>query len=263
MSGVENQREQVLPSSGDLRTTRMPELLWRLHRARVTGRLTVTREGVTKSVWLAYGQPVFARSTDSDDRLTERLRQRGLLTRDEFETAQVAIEAEQGARRIGEILLDTRLIRKQVLDESLHEQLVWILDSMFHWDAGAWTFHDDETSDEPVTLNLPMAAIIMEGARNRLPLPWMWETIGGAMRHPRLKMRGDRPRVLEILVHELRLVPSEQAWLGRMEGAESIASMLDDFEADERELVALLYTLALTERIELLEAGPTPSVSIS
>ena len=244
---------ESVPQAGDLRTRTVPELLWSFHKARATGLFRVRSSEVEKSLWMTYGQPVFARSNLPGDRLTERLRQRGLLTREEFEAAQVAIEQSGGAQRIGQVLLEARLIPKRVLDESLHEQLLWILDSMFTWRDGQWTFESGVNCDESVTLNMPMAAIIMEGARNRLPLEWLWRAVDGPDSAPRIAVRGDRERALAVLADKLRLYPTERICLQRLDGGQSLRALLDDFDTDERELMSLVYTMGLIGKLELVE----------
>ncbi len=242
-----------VPTRGELRGTSVPGLLWRLHVARASGRLSLRNGELSKSMWMTYGQPVFARSNLPNDRLTERLRQRGLLTREEFEAAQVAIEENRGRRRIGQILLAARLIPKRVLDESLHEQLLWILDSMLTWREGSWEFDEDSSCDESVTLNVPMSAILMEGARNRLPIEQQWATIGLPDAVPQLVLRGDHARALMSLEDDLRLYPSERLCLRRLTEGKSLRALLEDFDTDERELISLVYTLRLIGKLQLVE----------
>ncbi|MCB9756060.1 MAG: DUF4388 domain-containing protein [Myxococcales bacterium] len=253
------QADGAAAMSGALRDASVPELLWRLHSARATGVLELRDGDAVKSLWMTYGQPVFARSSLPGDRLTERLRLRGLLSPEEFAAVQVAIEGDRGERRIGQLLLEARLIPKRVLDESLHEQLLWILDSMLLWSHGQWAFFADVSCDEPVTLNVTMPAILMKGARDRLPLSWLRRARGREGVTPRLLLRGETERELVDLGEALRLDPSERLCLRRLDGSQSLRAMLNDFETDERELLSLVYTLQLIGKLQLedtLEDAP-------
>ena len=93
----------LIGQTGELRDVQVPELLWRLHEGRRTGCLRVQRGDVVKQLWLMQGQPVFARSNQSSDRLTDRLLARGLLSRAQYDAAQHLIAAKDG-KRIGELL---------------------------------------------------------------------------------------------------------------------------------------------------------------
>ncbi len=240
--------------TGRLSDVQVPELLWQLHEARRTGCLRVESGEVTKQLWLNAGQPVFARSNQHADRLTDRLLARGLLSRAQYDAAQALIAGKTG-KRIGELMIDAGLIEPRELDEALCEHLLRMLDSMFLWQEGRWQFDPDVVCAEPVTLSVPTAAIIMGGARHRIPLRRLWESLTSDLR-PRLHDGG--PEARAALVNELQLEPSEAAWLVQFDGTRDLAAMLDDFDADEHELLSLVYTLRMIRRIDLVVPEPRP-----
>ena len=242
--------------AGRLSDVQIPELLWRLHEARRTGCLKVQSGDVTKQLWLTAGQPVFARSNQSTDRLTDRLLARGLLSRAQYDAAQTLIAVKAG-KRIGEILIEAGLIRPQDLDEALCEHLLRMLDSMFLWQDGRWQFDPEAICAEPVTLNTPTAAIIMGGARHRIPQKRLWESVGARDQRPLLREASD-PAARDALAAELQLEPSEAMWLSQLDGTRDLAGMLNDFDADEHELLSLIYTLKMIRRLELISPEPRP-----
>lgn len=243
--------------SGRLRDLPMPELLWQLHMGRRTGCLHVRKGTIEKRLWLLEGRPVFARSNEAGDRLTDRLLARGLLSRAQYDQAQDLIAAGSG-KRIGQVLLAAGLIREPELHEALSEQLLRMLESMFLWSDARWTFEADVVTAEPVTLDLPTAAIVMGGARHRIPLKRLWAAVGGPELCPRLPLEDRAAEAREALAQALRLVPSEAAWLAALDGTRPLRELLADFSADEHELLALLYTLKLIGRLELVPAAPQP-----
>ena len=243
--------------AGRLRDIQIPELLWQLHEGRRTGCLRVEHGDVVKQLWLIAGQLVFARSNQTSDRLTDRLLARGLLSRGQYDAAQALI-AGRGGKRIGELLIEAGLIAQRELHESLSEHLLRMLDSMFLWDDGAWQFEPDVACAEPITLHVPTAAIIMGGARHRIALRRLWEAVGDRQQRPRLA-DGERDEAgRAALVADLQLEPSEAAWLVQLDGTRSLAVMLDDFDADEHELLSLIYTLRMIRRLELVAPDPLP-----
>jgi hypothetical protein len=245
--------------AGDLADVQVPELLWQLHEAGRTGCLRVQRGDVVKQLWMTQGQPVFARSNQSSDRLTDRLLARGLLSRAQYDAAQQLIATKVG-KRIGELLLEAGLIRQRELDESLGEHLLRMLDAMFLWIDGSWQFEADAVCTEPVTLDKPTAAIIMGGARHRISLKRLYEAVGPRDQRPKLDDadRSDSGRAA--LVAELQLVPSEANWLPQLDGSRTLTVMLRDFDADEHELLSLVYTLKLMRRLELITRPHLPFI---
>lgn len=243
--------------AGDLRDVQLPELLWRLHESGRSGCLEVRRDGAVKQLWLTQGKPVFARSNQRADRLTDRLLARGLLSRAQYDAAQALI-AGRGGKRIGEVLVDAGLISARELHEALAEHLLRMLDSMFLWTDGEWRFEDGATCSEPVVLDVPTAAILMAGARHRIPLRRLWEVVGDSLQRPRLRPGDLDEPGRAALALELRLEPSEAAWLAELRGARSLAAMLEDFDADEHELLSLIYTLKMIRRLEP-DAGRRPA----
>ncbi len=229
-------------TSGQLRDTRLPELLWALTTVNANGCLKVQNGDTEKCVWFTEGQPVFARSNLSDDRLTDRLLGRGLLSRAQFEAAQELI-ANKGSRRSGEVLVEAKLISQSALDEALQEHLLHMFDSMFLWADGQWSFDTEDLCDEAVTLGSPTAVIIMSAARHRIALAELWTAVGERSRRPKLR----DPKSAESLIDGLGLLPTEGMWLRRFDGSQSLEQMLGEWDTDERELLSVVFTLGLID----------------
>ena len=240
-----SQIEGMPGTSGRLCDTRMPALLWALTAANASGCLKVRNEGVEKWVWFTHGQPVFARSNLSDDRLTDRLLERGLLSRAQYESAQELI-ANKGSRRSGEVLVEAKLIPQSALDEALQEHLLHMFDTMFLWQDGEWLFDTGDLCDEVVTLGSPTAVIIMGAARHRIHLDELWSAVGDRSRRPRLRS----PESAESLIDGLGLLPTEGLWLRRFDGTQSLEQMLSEWDTDERELVSVLFILGLIDALD-------------
>lgn len=243
--------------AGELRDVQVPELLWQLHRNGRTGCLRVQRGDVVKQLWLTQGQPVFARSNQSSDRLTDRLLTRGLLSRAQYDAAQNLIATRDG-KRIGELLIEAGLIRQRDLNESLCEHLLRMLDSMFLWVDGSYQFEADVVCAEPLTLTTPTAAIIMGGARHRIPLKRLWESLGDRDQRPQLSDADRSEAGRAALTAELQLEPSEANWLAQLDASRTLGAMLNDWDADEHELVSLIYTLKMMGRLELVTREHLP-----
>lgn len=244
--------------SGRLRDFPVPELLWQLHRDGRSGCLRLRKGALEKCLWLVDGIPVFARSNEAGDRLTDRLLARGLLSRAQYDQAQDLLARTTG-KRIGEVLLENGLIRERELNEALSEQILRMVESMFSWSDGSWTFEPGPSTDR-ITLDRTTAAIVMNAARHRIPLRRLWDAIGDQHQLPLLDAELRAPDGRAELTATLMLEPSETAWLARLDGERSLADLLDDFDVDEHELLALLYTLKLLGHLQL-ELGGVPALA--
>ncbi len=243
--------------SGRLRDLRVPELLWRLHTAGRTGCLRLQRGAIEKCLWLVDGRPVFARSNEAGDRLMDRLLARGVLSRAQYDQAQDLLASSTG-KRIGQVLLDNGLIRENELNQALNEQIQRMIESMFSWTEGAWSFTPDAGSNEPLVLDRSTEALIMAAARHRIPPRRLWDALGDRDQIPRLSPEDRSSAGRAALTELLRLEPSEALSLERLDGARSLAELADGFDVDEHELLALIYTLRLIGRLEL-DAGEAPA----
>jgi hypothetical protein len=241
--------------SGRLRELPVPELLWRLHTAGRTGCLRLHKGAIEKCLWLTDGRPVFARSNEAGDRLTDRLLARGLLSRAQYDQAQELLMKQTG-KRVGQLLLEAGLIRERELHEALSEQILRMVESMVSWTDGSWTFEAEAGSVEPVKLDRPAEAIIMGAARDRIPPRRLWEAIGDRDLCPTLDPDDRTPDGRDRLAELLCLDPSEAGWLARLDGSRTLGELLDGFDVDEHELLALVYTLRLIGRLQMERSEP-------
>ncbi|HVI01864.1 MAG TPA: DUF4388 domain-containing protein, partial [Enhygromyxa sp.] len=248
----------------------VPALLWALHEQRFTGKLRLTRQRIEKQIWLHDGEAVFARSTATSDRLVDGLLRRGVLTRPQYETARRLAAKEP--RRAGELLVDAGFLKARELDVLLRDHLARVIDSTFEWSDGAWSTEPGDRTDEPIQLEVPMAALLLDGVRYRCDASELEDRLtrragGRGPLVPRLRtgaqLGDDASAALEKTLEELgedyRLLPEEESWLRRFDGRHGVAALLAD-GADEQALFALLFTLELAGHVDLRER-PEPLVA--
>jgi hypothetical protein len=248
----------------------VPALLWALHDQRFTGKLRLTRQRIEKQIWLRDGEAVFARSTATSDRLVDGLLRRGVLTRPQYETARRLAAKEP--RRAGELLVDAGFLKARELDVLLRDHLARVIDSAFEWTDGAWSTEPGERTDEPIQLEVPMAAMILDGVRYRCDASELEDRLTRRTGSrgplvPRLRTGaelGEDPTsaisaTIEELREDFRLLPEEESWLRRFDGRHGVAALLAD-GADEQALFALLFTLDLAGHVDLREQ-PEPLVA--
>ncbi len=228
---------------GSLSVLSLPRLLFKLHRARFGGKVSLARGRVRKQIWMADGAVLFARSNLSQDRLVDGLLRRGRLTRSQYEAARRLAAKEP--RRAGQILVEAGFIKSSELHGVLREHLASVVDSAFEWPEGDWRVTPDETCDEPVVLDVPTPRLIVQGIRRRLE---PGDILGDREVYPRLSGRvGAMPGGLAALADELDLGPDDVRILERLDGSAS----LGDLAALDPDVPTLIDALDVLELVDL------------
>jgi len=237
-----------IPRSGSLSERDVPSLLWELHHERATGRLRLARGRVEKQVWLVRGELRFARSGSSADRFVDDLLRRGVLTRAQYETARRLAAREP--RRAGELLIEAGLIKSDELHLLLGDHLSHMVQSTFAWAEGTWSFEPGATVEEPITLDVNVERLLLDGVRHRVETSRLSAAIGSDLAAPRL-IGGQGSDDIERWVTRLDLLDRERTWLERFDGEHPLRVFLDEPDVDEHGLLALVRALQVIGAIEL------------
>jgi hypothetical protein len=148
---------------GSLEDSSLPEILRPIVRAKKTGVARFTRGKVVKTVYVSEGRLIFATSTDSDDRLGERLLRKGLIS---YRALEESILGIQVGKRQGTLLVERGAIKSRDLIEGVTDQVQEIIYSLFRWREGEYEFVEgDLPSREVIVLRMSTADLIMEGVR--------------------------------------------------------------------------------------------------
>lgn len=139
----------------------LPAVLLDLHEDLVTGRLTLRRGKVSKSVDLVNGNPVSTASTPRDETLGHFLTSSGVITEDQHREA-VQRAANQG-NKLGEALVAMQLLTVEQLIEQLGKQARHKLVQALRWPQGAWRFEWGKSAAEGMQLR--MIDVVLGGLR--------------------------------------------------------------------------------------------------
>ena len=149
---------------GDLAVTPLAEILATIHRYRVPGVVTASREGRVRRIFLDDGLVVFAASNELEMSLTAYLVRCGWLK------PEAAIEAEARRSRdglkLGQVLLQLGFVTPERLNQGVGGQIREILWGAFDWDAGDVLFEiGGRRGGELVRIDVPIPEVILEGVR--------------------------------------------------------------------------------------------------
>ena len=150
---------------GDLESDSLPEILATIHSHAVPGVLECTREDVSKCVYFATGDIIFATSTDREESLGESLLRDGLITDDQLRLSSDELRRAPG-RRHGTVLVQMGFLEPHELGSAVRKQVQAIVWSLFAWDSGSVTFRVGNFRDDEVyKIKIPTAKAILDGCR--------------------------------------------------------------------------------------------------
>jgi len=204
----------MLPSpqvrEGVLASATFPTLIYSILSRDETGVVTLAGQDVEKSIYIQDGRPIFATSTDREDRLGEVLFRSGKVSLEGLtESVEIALKS---AKRLGAVLVEKRLITPHDLVEGVRYQVRNIITSLFEWTRGRYRYAPGPLpTEEVITLKLSAGDLILEGIRRVESMSRIWEALGG------LDVRYRATGRVEKLSSDLNLSLEEWTLLSRCE----------------------------------------------
>lgn len=241
--------EKIL--EGNLACFEVPDLLTFLNLGRRTGALVMERADYETKLYLREGRPVFASSTAEQLRFGTMLVKMGKLS----ETDMEKLASRQRGARIGQILLQEKLLTEDELAVLLKVQVSEVIFDTFLWHDGEFTFYDRVPAPATaVTLEMDVQNLIVEGVR-RLDDP---ARAASAFK--------DRNRVVESVANPQRvrqsvtLLPEEWQVFFLVDGRRTIDEIVHLVGSDEAQTLQILHRLA-SAKIVGFAAAVLPDVS--
>lgn len=178
-----------LPRKDELSKYPLARLLFELYIATFTGTLKLTRQGLTRIIYIDGGLPVHVESEQVTETIGRLLLEHGRITQAQYDQAQAIFEQEQ--LRFGEALVKIGAMGQGDLLDAMLEQTELKLSNSFAWRDGSFRLRGLATLPDNIV-------------RSEVhPLKAIW--------------RG---------VHENYDLPSLQAYLGRMRDRFAVATEL-------------------------------------
>lgn len=235
---------------GDLESDSLPEILATIHRHGVPGVLDCTREDVSKCVYFATGDIIFATSTDREESLGESLLRDGLITEDQLRLSSDELRRTPG-RRHGTVLVQMGFLEPHELGAAVRKQVQAIVWSLFAWSSGSVVFRVGTFRDDEVyKIKVPTAKAILEGCRF-LPDPKdVTARLGG-------RMGILQPTKRPVYLRGLELDDDEKALLGLVDGRRTLYQLCEAGPLNPGINARILYAL-LTLRL----VGPDRSSGV-
>jgi hypothetical protein len=235
------------PTTWPLRPGAILELVRGFLEDRATGRLVLRGEGGRLELRFVNGEIVSA-SPGSPERLGEILRRCGLIGQSDL--ARAVAEAERQGRRLGPVLCEMGLVRRDRVEDALRLQIRDVLFAVLFWGEGSWSFVVDDAPTpmtEDVTLRASTGQMLLEAAHHVDAPEAVREALGdldapvGAVARPAVRLEG------------VTLGPADGYVLSRSDGSRSIRQILEASPLPVRDVERSLYALFVAGVIRRLE----------
>jgi tetratricopeptide (TPR) repeat protein len=236
----------------DLGQVLVGEELRQIRRERWSGVLALAQGEVAKGLYLIDGEVVFATSTVEEDRLGANLFRHGLITEAQFRTAMTA--AQTPGRRLGQALIEARVLSAADLEAAVRAQVERIILSVFRWSSGRL---QRRTMDRPLPADLVLSLctprLLLLGAREVLSAARLEQVLGSEERRLR--------RLTEVAFDydQLRNSAAERAVLAVASRETTLGRALS-LPHPRAQLVRAVYALMAGGLLEVLEAAPASRV---
>jgi hypothetical protein len=178
MSQTVTQKSMEL--EGNLSAFQLPDLLRFLAMGRMTGVLSLTDGRRTIELTIHEGKVVGTATPERFLKLGELLVYNGYLNRRDLEEVLQSQKESHSGRRIGEMLIERRLVTSEQVGEQLLLQVKEEIFELFGWRDGGFKFeHGPAPSGDRALLTLEIEPLIEEG-RQRLS---QWQTLERSFRN--------------------------------------------------------------------------------
>jgi hypothetical protein len=150
---------------GEIEETPLASMLATVHRYGVPGAMELTHGGVTKRIFFAGGDVIFASSSDRSESLGDHLLRTGVISETQYRVSSEGLASSTGVRH-GEILVQMGFLDPGQLGGAVREQVQAILWSLFNWEEGRVTFRVGTFRDDEVyKIKISTPRAILTGCR--------------------------------------------------------------------------------------------------
>jgi len=153
---------------GALRAFTLPDILQFLSMQKLTGILSIWREGYSIDLTIKDGKVVNSSTLDRARKLGEMLVYRGFMKRVDLLDVLNAQKGLDRGKLLGQILIERELISNNTLKEVLKLQLEEEIWELFSWKDGEFKFeHRKDIDTSNILVEIDIEPLLIEGSRRQ------------------------------------------------------------------------------------------------
>lgn len=144
-----------------------PSIVFQIfNMSRLTGELKFITHDNSASFYFKEGELIYATIDTRRKRLGEFLVETGRLKKEQLDEALHEYLASDSRERIGQILINKGYITYDTLVEAIQEQMKEVVYDVLSWSNGHFVFFNGiEPSDDEVLLDIKLDHLILEGLK--------------------------------------------------------------------------------------------------
>ncbi len=222
---------------GDLSDAGLETLFGELSKADATGALHLEGHTGPAKVFFRDGDVYYASSPTPRAQLGARLVGAGFIDDDELDRALAAQESGPSRTKLGAILVEQGMVRRDVIRVFVQEQILDAVFDLARWDRGTFEFFKGDAVTEDLPVQIPVGPLLMEVERRLSE----WADIGAVI--PSLDAVPDF--VPSGSTTQAALEPDEFTLLTSVDGRRSIRELAHDLGYSQFDAARLIYGLSL------------------
>jgi hypothetical protein len=129
-----------MPLSGNFKTFNLNSIFQLLSDDQKTGVLTVKNEDKEIRIYIKDGDIIYATGSQKRHRLGQFLKNNDFVSHEQLQAALKKAKSEKKA--LGTVLIEQNLISAEKLQEIIHQQIEFMIFSLFLWDRGEFEYKD-------------------------------------------------------------------------------------------------------------------------
>jgi hypothetical protein len=234
---------------GDLSKIQLPDILSFLAMIRESGKLTVTRDELERTILWSEGEIVFASSNSPEHSLGQFLLRNGKITQAQYEESRKRVTPQL---RHGKLLVQMGALSPKDLWWGVENQVLEIMYSLFSWKEGTFAFYGSATEElahERIVLHINTSSVIMEGIRRLDESARIKEKI------PDLDVVFATVPGLVPDFQALDMSDDEVALYNDLDGRLNVRELTGRSELTEFEVTRILFQLLSARLIEIVSEG--------
>ncbi|HEX7707767.1 MAG TPA: DUF4388 domain-containing protein [Thermoanaerobaculia bacterium] len=234
---------------GDLSKIQLPDILSFLAMIRESGKLTVTKDELERTILWNEGEIVFASSNSPEHSLGQFLLRNGKITQAQYDESRKRVTPQL---RHGKLLVQMGVLSPKDLWWGVKNQVLEIMYSLFSWKEGEFAFYGSasvELAQERIVLQINTSSVIMEGIRRldeserireKIPdLDVVFATVPGQIPD----------------FHSLEMSDDEVALYNDLDGRLNVRELTGRSDLTEFEVARILFQLLSARLIEIVSEG--------
>ena len=153
---------------GNLGAFGLPDILQFLSHRKMTGILSIWREGYNIDFFIKEGRIVNSSALDRPRKLGQMLVYRGFMKHTDLQEVLISQQGVDRGKLLGQILIERELITRKTLREALKLQLEEEIWELFSWHDGQFKFeHKTEIDSSNILVEIDIEPLLIEGSRRQ------------------------------------------------------------------------------------------------